>query len=689
MADGVSLASYGLGTLGLGAAFAALGWGARSVVRSLLPGWRAAPTALATAVLALAGGLGVAQAAGAVGLLRPAVVLVSQGVVGVATGLVARRRGPAEAVGPSGDRAAAGGRDDAVGPTADGHEDVLAGRNRWEVGAAVVALGVLVTQWVSHTLDAVGRGMVHPDTLWYHMPFSTRFAQEGAFPTLDGVGYEAARWFPFDSHLLHTVLLMPYGRDWLSPYVNLAWLALALLAAWCIGERRHAGPLALVWASVATGLPILAATHPGQASTDMACSALLLAALALILESRWRPAPLALAGAAAGLALSTKVSLAVPVAVLVLLVVAVTAGIRRSAPATIAWLAGSFATGTFWFGRNWVITGSPLPWFDLPPPFGEAVADERSPSLLGARDVGRDVWDTIYQPGLEQGLGRAWPLLLVAIVLAGPALAVRGRDRAERIVGVVVVAAVVGYLATPLTAGVTFGFNLRYLAPGFVVAAATVPLLAPQGARARLVVGGAGLALVVAGATEGHVERVEAWPDATPAALVAVAVAGLAASAFVVLRRRHPAGAWPRLVAVALVVAVGAVGWPLQEHQAEQRYVDAGLPPSDVPMESLRHVTGERVALYGSVETYPLFGLDLSNHVEHGAAPARRDCAGWRRLLDERYDVVVIAAFGLVPDPVPPEVVLSGDPDAVLVARDDAASVYRIEGPLAAAGCPT
>src|SRR5205814_1352473 len=110
-------------------------------------------------------------------------------------------------------------------------------------------------------------------------------------------------------------------RDVMSPLLNIGWGVLAALAAWCIGRSRGAAPLALLGLVVVVGLPALTATQPGQASTDIAGLALLLACTALLVEGDGEIASTALAGVAAGLALSTKLTVAVPILVLTIGVV--------------------------------------------------------------------------------------------------------------------------------------------------------------------------------------------------------------------------------------------------------------------------------------------------------------------------------------------------------------------------------
>ncbi|HMJ78135.1 MAG TPA: hypothetical protein VK507_19295 [Iamia sp.] len=558
----------------------------------------------------------------------------------------------------------------------------------WEWALAAGPVGVVVAQWVAHTADGIGRGMVHPDTLWYHGPFAARFTQAGGFGALDGVGYEAARWLPFDGQLVHALGLLAFGRDGLSPLVNLGWLVLALLAAWCIGERRRAGPAALAAAAVVLGAPFLAATQPGQASTDIGCAALLLAAVALLLESDLRAPPLAVAGVAAGLALGTKVTIALPLVVLVVAVAAL-AYVRRGGRPAAWWLGSVAALGVFWFGRSWVLSGSPLPWFTVPGLFDRVTVQGQSPSLLTAHDLDRATWHAIYRPGLHQALGPAWPLVLALAGLGAALAARRGRPAVERIAGLLVLAGVVGHLATPLTAGITFGFNIRYLAPTLLLGAVLAAVAVGPSAAGRLWLGAIATVLVGVGATAEHVERVAAWPGATFEAVVVVLVGGAATAGGVVLVRRRLVDR--RALVVAVVLAAVAVGWPLQAVHEDGRYAGAGLPPSDVVVTAVRDVSGERVGLFGSVETYPLFGPDLSNDVEMGSPPPLgpgTPCARWRAHLGGRYDVVVISPYGLLPLAVPPPEVFDGDPAAHLIVRDGVNAAYRLDAPLDPTTCP-
>src|SRR4029079_7176131 len=92
------------------------------------------------------------------------------------------------------------------------------------------------------------------------------------------------QYYPYNAELLHGIAAMAFDRDVLSPLLNIGWGVLAALAAWCIGRSRGAAPLSLLGLLVVLGLPALTATQPGQASTDVAGLALLLACAALLVE---------------------------------------------------------------------------------------------------------------------------------------------------------------------------------------------------------------------------------------------------------------------------------------------------------------------------------------------------------------------------------------------------------------------
>lgn len=675
----IGVDTYLLGMTGLLGATAALAWGSVAVRAVVVPTWHGARARLAEVTVFLATALGVAQLAGAVFLLRAPIVFVAEVAAGL--GLVAGARWWAGRHPVAEPAAAPSSPPSAVDP------GPMTVRRKVEWALAAVSVGIVGTQWLAHTADAVQRGMPHPDTHWYHGPFVARFIQTGGFPDLAGLGHSPSQWFPFDSHLAQALVVMPFHRDWLAPALNMGWFALALLAAWVVGERRGAGPMALSVTAVGLGLPIMAATQPGQMSTDIPCAALFLAAVALLLESDLRPGPLALAGAATGLGVSTKVTIAVPVAAMAA-VVALVLVARRRWPALAAWSGSIALTGTFWYVRNWIISGNPLPWFEVPFLFDQVVISEGDDLALATATYSRQEWDAVYHPGLEQGFGPAWPVPIL-LLLVGLVVGLRGRGLTEKLAGLVLAAGIVGYVVSPVTAGVGFVFSLRYIGAPILLAGAVLPLVLPARPAVRLATGIAAVPLVVAGATATHEERTPAWPDATPVAVAAAVLGVLVVAAAVLAVRRGLV----RPVALAAVgaVAVVAVGWPVQRYSTDHRYVAAGLPTSDVVSAAMRDVSGADVVVYGTAEAYPMMGVDLSNEVVLGATPPPGEtwtCRRWREELGGRYDYVAVVTFGLLPLPRPADADLATDPAVTVVVRDGESALYRLSGPLDPTLCP-
>ncbi|MEA3055262.1 MAG: hypothetical protein QOD30_694, partial [Actinomycetota bacterium] len=475
---------------------------ARRTVRSVLPEWSGPVRWLAIAVVAAATLCASLQLCGWLHALSAGPIVVMTVVLSTVEGVAGRRIRASSSVPSS-------------VPSLD---------RRIDVAAAAAGLAIVAVQWTSHVADALSRGMTHPDTLWYHLPFAARFVQTRSFTGLDGLGYEAARWFPFDSHALHALGIAALHRDALSPFLNLGWAALAVLAAAALGDQVGRRALAVLGAAAALALPVLAATQPGQASSDVACAALLLAAVVLVRAGDLEPVPMGIAGLAAGLAIATKVTIAVPFALLVLGVLLLSATRRRWASAA-AWTAGVLATGAWWFVRDWVGTGSPLPWLDVHagPLHLHASVDEGGEPL--ARSVfDGSAWHDLYLDGLARGLTRAWPVLVAAVVVGALGLlAGRGRSGVDRVLGAAVLAGIIGHAFTPLTGGFSFVFNLRYLSPVLLVALVLLPLVLGRAAAAPLVV------LVVAGELTAHHERVAAWPGRhVLPAVAAVAVVAVA-----------------------------------------------------------------------------------------------------------------------------------------------------------------
>ena len=408
-------------------------------------------------------------------------------------------------------------------------------------------------------------------------------------------------------------------------------------------------PWSLALGAIALSVPALA-DQAGEARNDIVGIFFLLAAVAVALNA-WSegagrrsglgreeavvPALVAwlVVGLAAGLAAGTKLNFLLPAAVLVVGLAADRAARGRVAGACCAGLA-ALAGGGYWYLRNLVHSGNPLPWIDslgpisLPAP-DQALGGREAHSVLGYLTDGA-VWSDWFLPGLHDGLWILWPLLLVA-ALAGPRalpaavarfLSHQMRERsaawadlALALAGLVGLATALAWLVAPTSAsgpdGMPRGFEsgLRYLAPALVLGLALLP--------AAPLLRGASLARVAAQRICPRIAETNATRRRRQAA-----------------RRRSALGA-----GAARASLVVALGYPVQRHYLENRYADPTFttPGLNAAFAWARDVSDARIATT-STRQYPLFGTDLSNHVQfigdehpHGGFDAPTTCRAWRQ----------------------------------------------------------
>jgi hypothetical protein len=669
---GYLLAVASLGTVGV--SLTLVGWTTR---RRFLAEWSGLPARLAELVVALAVLLIVSGLLGAVGAFRRwPLVLALLGVGAAAWWWRAPRRPPAPP----------------RVPPPDARPDPLA------VAAAVGATVLVAGAWLVKTLAALRGGMLQWDTLWYHMPFAARFAQDGWVTRPQFAGDLAHAFLPANAEVVHGIGIVLFGNDVLSPMLNLGWLALALLAAWCIGRPVGAGAATLAAAALVLALPVMVESQGGSAQNDVVGLALVLSALALAVQPGG--AGLAIAGAAAGLALGTKLTFVAPVVALTAAVIVAAARGRRRR-AALVWCLGVAATGSFWYLRNLVAAGNPLPWYRLGlgpvslPSLGAEPFDCGTTSVAAyATTPGALRRDLL--PDMAVALGPRWPLLL-GLMAAGIVTAIAGRrSRPAIMLAAVALLSAVAYLVTPATAGGPAGgcfyYNTRFATPALLLGIAALPL-----ALARTRVPPAWVATAIVAVL---VANLPAWNVGNPAARLLIAGVLAVAAGLLAARLRpgsrpwRPEGARPlrsvvaRPALVAAAAAVIAVGWPVQAHYLRHRYSSAGPPELDgAAYRAVRDVTGARIAVAGFYTQYPLYGADLSNRVEYPAQRAAwgrfrppTSCSAWRHALRRgRYDLVVTAAGGYGgPEPVQASWT-RGDPAATELVHQGESSVFRID----------
>ncbi|HTR75062.1 MAG TPA: hypothetical protein VMH33_07350 [Solirubrobacterales bacterium] len=712
-----SLGSYLLGAAQLIVLGAGFGYAAYLLRARLLGGWRGAPARLVEIVVAVGLLIVVSEVLGTFGGLYAGVLIVAAVLVALAARLVPTR--------------------DGGGETAPGGELGL-----WATVVALAVIAIVVFDWAVTAKHAVDAGIFNFDSLWYHMPFSADIFQSHSTTGMHHVETVFVNWFyPQNSELLHAVGMLLIGRDTLSLFINFGWLAVAFLGAYCVGRPYGRGIPAVIAAAILVGCHTLVVREPGAAKNDLMAAALLLAGIAILIES-WnaRPSsgaspagpadafavgsgmrnevrtqtlygwPLAAAGLAVGLAAGTRLTvLAMAAALTVVVVVLAPVGKRWKAAGW--WFAGGLLGGGYWYLRNLIVSGSPIPEatklgpVSLPHP--ERLQEGRPGYSISHYLTDTGVWHHYFVPGLHDAFGALWPLILVGAVAACLLAIFSGRDKLVRLLGGVALFGLVAYLFTPLGAAgaegepVGFAINIRYVIPALLAALVLVPL--PRFLDARKAQWGLIAVLAVVYLITDRPDH--ALHDGARLFALAFTVVLVAVPALLWLARRD--GAPIRVVAAglaALALAVIALGYPVQRHYLNHRFANLTAATS-IPGMSLdkayrwsRGITHSRIGLAGTTAGfagYGFYGPDLSNRVlylgeagPHGAYDAIPTCEGFRAAVNAAdLDYLVTSPFLNFlhpgkPIPSPEATWLRGAGGVHPILREGPVTVWQITGPL-------
>jgi hypothetical protein len=727
--------------------------GAARVRRRWLPDVGGEVAFLASAVLAVALLIWTAELLGTVSLFKPVPYLLCV----AALGLVLWRYVPPAGGAPMGapHRAQAKpstvGDIGATGPAAAKQRPFPSLPEPPSLIATVIALliaGIAIGHFVSGVKLRLGTGMTGFDSTWYHGPFAAGFFQSGNTIDLHFIAPQFLAWFyPANSEVVGAIGMLAFHRDLLSPLLNLGWLLGCLLACWCIGRPFRVAPWSLALGAIALSVPALA-DQAGEARNDIVGIFFLLAAVAIALNAAAGPGgirrpngmafrsadspgdeaaaegretaareggtearglstgALLLVGLAIGLAAGTKLNFLLPAAVLVL-------GLVALAPRGARWrtflCSGGMALagGGYWYLRNLIHTGNPLPWIhhlgpiNLPAP-EQALGGREAHSVLSYLTDG-SVWSDWFLPGLHGGLWIIWPAIGLA-ALAGLILAVTSRWWAEKpriswvfgpstsgvlgVAGLVGLAAAVSWLVSPTSAsgpeGMPRGFEsgLRYLTPALILGLALLPTVPPlRSLAARLASLGPKL-----GERPVPADRLHLAPDSG------------GKSRRTVEENRLPRRWVAAIVAGAVLVAV-VVGYPVERHYLQNRYRDPSFttPGLDAAFAWARDVSGARIATT-STRQYPLFGTDLSNRVAyvgidrpHGGFEEAQNCRQFRRLINEGDYGYVVATRDRIEagkPAFPEQAKWTEGPNAEVVLKKKPTVVFRIKGTLDPETCP-
>jgi hypothetical protein len=648
-----SFGSYVLGAAQLAVLAAATGYAAWLLRARLLPGWRGAPARLVEVTVAVGLLTVVSEVLGTFSLLYAGALILAMVLVALAVRLVPPGHGG--------------------GQTARGADPgVLAAL------VAIAVIAIVTFDWAVTAKHALDAGIFNFDSLWYHMPFSADIVQSHSTTGMHHIETVFVNWFyPQNSELLHAVGILAIGRDTLSLFINFGWLAVAFLAAYCVGRPYGRGVPTTIIAAILVGCHTLVVREPGAAKNDLMAAALLLAGIAILVEA-WNAQPperrtlygwpLAAAGLAVGLAAGTKVTvLALAAALSVVVLVLAPSGRRWKAAGW--WFVPALIGGGYWYLRNLIDTGNPVPEVTklgpLSLPHPERLQEGRPDFDIVHYATDTGVWRHYFAPGLHDAFGVLWPLVVVGALAACLLAIFAGRDKLIRWLGGVALFGLLAYLFTPLGAAgaegepVGFAINVRFVIPALLAALVLLPL--PRFLDGEKRQWGLIAALTVVYLLTDRPDH--GLHDKARLFAVAFVIVFVAVPALIWLARRD--GLPGRLLAAslaALAVAAVALGYPVQRHYLNHRFANLTAATS-IPGMNLddayrwaRGVRDSRIGLAGTTAGfagYGFYGPDLSNQViylgepgPHGAFNAIATCQGFREAVNAaELDYLVTSPF--------------------------------------------
>ncbi|HET8592429.1 MAG TPA: hypothetical protein VFL56_02100 [Solirubrobacterales bacterium] len=705
----MSFGDYLFGVIGLALVAIPIALAATRLRARLLPGWGGAPARLAEAVLGVSVLTVLLQALGAIGILAPGVLIAAALAIGLAIHLGPWLR--------------TDGASDAEPPPAPPIPVI-------QTLVALAAATFVAAHWATGLQDVWARGMLTFDTLWYHGPFAARIAEEGSVWGMHFTDPLYLNWFyPDNSELHHGAGIVLFDRDVFSPLINFGWLGITFLAAWCIGRPYRVAPLSLAAVAIVMDTGPMVPREAGTPATDTAPVALLLAAAAILI-TYWASRPresrepgggltgaLLVAGLAIGTAVGTKLTVSGAAAAMAAAIpFIVPPGLRRRA--FLVFLGGVAAVAGFWFLRNLIHSGNPLPWvreigpIELPGPNrGLEGRDDYTVAHYIFENPSTAIWSSFFLTALENLFGPLWFLILGGAA-GGGALAVwRPRSPAVRLAGVVTIAAAVAYLFTPLTAAgpegqpLAFGINLRYLAPGLALGLALLPLeprLTPERLRLPLLVGGLAALMLTSFYSDADVAWDGDFASVPWALLIGIVLIGAPIGLALVARR---SAVLAGVAGGVLAVAIAGAGWERQDDYLENRYTRADdfRFQLDDAVRWAKPTSELRIAVAGTSGAYNQYGFygdDLSNHVQYVGRHlpqadfrAIESCRDFREAVNEGdYDYLVTTPKLDLNDPAtatpsPERGWVAEDPAVERILDAGRTSVYRITGDLTPERC--
>src|SRR5262249_60197221 len=162
------------------------------------------------------------------------------------------------------------GRASALGPPGQGLALPAPPVRPLYIAIAVGGAFLVAAHWAMPTQTGLDIGMYLPNTTWQNAPFAARFVQDhqvGALHFTEVLNLTV--WFyPQNSELLHSAGILFLGNDFLSPFLNIGWMALCLLAAWAFARVYGGGPIAVLAIALVLDANMLLLYQPGDPKDD-------------------------------------------------------------------------------------------------------------------------------------------------------------------------------------------------------------------------------------------------------------------------------------------------------------------------------------------------------------------------------------------------------------------------------------
>ncbi len=581
-------------------------------------------------------------------------------------------------------------------------------------GLALAGVSLFVLFWARSSFSAPSIAI---DWLVFHMPGVAAWMHTGSLWQIDNYLPDLAPGnYPGNGDVMFLATTLPWTGDFLAHFAIYPFLVLTSVATYALAAELRAPRAAAAGAAAAlASIPVvLQPTLSGGLVDAVMLFGFATGMLFLIRHARnGRTSELVLAGLALGLSFGTK-WYAVSSVAIVMAVWLVAMLIARRPIATVARqtaaLSGLIALGGgIWLLRNWVESSNPV--FPVKvDPFGLTIFD-------APRDVIReklgfslshyfdqpDVWEETILPQLNDAVGAAAGLALLALIVTVVLLVIR-RDRIPvprvALAGAVCMFLLTcAYAITPYTAGgpeglpLVTGVDSRYWVPALMVGLVLGAWAAGVWRRGPVVFSALAFLAMVSGVDQTR-EILNFNASKSDLASIVILCGGLAAvgiaavPALLPLQGRSEKIALGALAAGAVVVALVA-GSVLEDRFYDHRYkgLDKVVDALSVPPAA----AGNKVGIVGEwgtqgfVPPLPAFGPRFENDVAYLGRPDKglfrrfRTAPAFTAAVEKGgYDYLVIGQGKTVPAKrAPREEAWAKAAGYQLVARAPNMALYR------------